>query len=78
MSTVPTASQRYQDTVAQLNSALLTKDQLQEQLDQTVERVKALRNLLAGVELGRQVMNEIAASQKAAGVEFVPAAADGS
>lgn len=53
-----TATQKAQEVVNQLNSALLLKEQLIEQLELTEERVKALRNVLAGIELGRQVERE--------------------
>jgi hypothetical protein len=53
-----TASQKTADVINQLNSALLQKDILTEQLEQVTEKVKALRNLLAGVDLGRQVEKE--------------------
>lgn len=52
------ALQKINDIAAQLNAALLLKDQLAEQVEQNNERVKALRNLLAGIELGRQATTE--------------------
>lgn len=54
----PTALQKVQEVVNQLNAALLQKDQLTEQLNLANERVKAMRNLLAGIELGRQAAVE--------------------
>jgi CHAD domain-containing protein len=70
-----TAFQKYQDTITQLNSALLTKDQLTEQLEVDSERVKALRYVLAGAELGRQLMAEMAelATAQAAATPTDPA-----
>lgn len=53
-----TATQKAQEVVNQLNSALLLKEQLIEQLELTEERVKALRNVLAGIEVGRNMANE--------------------
>jgi hypothetical protein len=53
-----TATQKIQEAANQLNQALLQKDMLSEQLEQVNERVKALRNLLAGVDIGRQIAAE--------------------
>lgn len=53
-----TATQKAQEVVNQLNSALLLKEQLIEQLELTEERVKALRNVLAGIEVGRNMAAE--------------------
>lgn len=62
--TTPTPTQKANEVVTQLNQALLLKDQLQEQLDLTVDRVKALRNVLAGIQLGREVAQEGQASNQ--------------
>jgi len=48
------------EITSQLNTALLQKELLTEQLEQVCDKVKALRNLLAGVELGRQAAAELA------------------
>jgi hypothetical protein len=60
----PTALQKVQEVVNQLNAALLQKDQLTEQLNITNEKVKAFRNLLAGIELGRQAAVESAGADQ--------------
>lgn len=56
--TTPTATQKANEVVTQLNAALLLKDQLTEQLELTNDRVKALRNVLAGIEVGREMAKE--------------------
>ncbi len=53
-----TANQKLNEIVTQLNVALLQKEQLTEQLEQASARVKALRNLLTGVDLGRKAATE--------------------
>lgn len=65
----PTALQKVQEVVNQLNAALLQKDQLNEQLTITNEKVKAFRNLLAGIELGRQAAIESIPPKEE---EFIP------
>lgn len=54
----PTATQKVTEALKQLNQALLQKDILAEQLEQANERVKALRNLAAGIELGQEMSKE--------------------
>jgi hypothetical protein len=63
--TNPTALQKANEMVTQLNAALLQKDQLMEQLELTNDRVKALRNVLAGLQLAQEVAKEQAETQPA-------------
>ena len=51
-------AQKINEVVTQLNAALLQKEILSEQLEQTNEKVKALRNLLAGIQLGKELVEE--------------------
>jgi hypothetical protein len=53
-----TPSQKVTAVVEQLNVALLRKDQLTEQLEDVTRQVRALRNLLTGIELGREAAEE--------------------
>lgn len=41
--------------LAQLHEALLRKEVLAQQLEEVSERVKALRNLHAGIEIGQKL-----------------------
>lgn len=43
----------------QLVQALIQRDDAQRALDQANERIRAIRNLLAGITLGQQLQKEI-------------------
>lgn len=54
------AQEHAQAVITQLNDALLQKDMLQEQLANIEDRVKALRNMAAGIDIGRKAAIEAA------------------
>lgn len=49
-----------QQLVSQLNAALLRKESLAEQLAAAEDQVKALRNVVAGIEMGQKLAAEVA------------------
>lgn len=53
-----TSTQKIQEVTTQLHATLLQKELLAEQLQQVTERIKALRNVLMGIQLGRESMQE--------------------
>lgn len=59
------AANQVQQLTAQLNAALLRKEILTEQLEAVTEQVKALRNVIGGIDLGRNLQTEIAEEQAA-------------
>jgi ssRNA-specific RNase YbeY (16S rRNA maturation enzyme) len=65
MQTNTPAAQQVQSIVNQLNASLLQKDKLTDQLESTNEQVKALRNVLGGIEIGQKLAAEVAAEKDA-------------
>jgi hypothetical protein len=57
------ASQQVQQLTAQLNQALLEQHALDERQKVLAETIRAIRNTLAGVGLGQQLQQEIAAEK---------------
>lgn len=56
-----TQFKKNQDIQARLNAALLRKELLTDQLNEVSEEVKALRNVVAGIQMGSQAIAEIQA-----------------
>lgn len=59
------AAQNVQSLINQLNSALLRKHGLEAEIKQLDEQVVAFRNILAGIELGKTLHQEVAAEKAA-------------